>query len=87
MDEIDKVFACGLLIGAALVIAAAQAIAERARRRSASTPHDELMPEPSAALAAIQEEMTRREWESWLDTYRERRSPARRSLRVADVWN
>ena len=55
------------LIGTAVVDPLA-AIVERARRRAAGERDDESAFEPSEELQAIQEAMTREQWEGWLDT-------------------
>jgi len=50
------------------VVDLSEAIEERARRRGAGEPLDESTPQSPPELQAIQEEMTRKHWEGWLDT-------------------
>jgi Antitoxin Xre/MbcA/ParS C-terminal toxin-binding domain len=45
-----------------------EAIEERARQRAAGERHDEMALQPSAELQAIQDAMSREQWEGWLDT-------------------
>lgn len=50
------------------VVDPSEAIEERARQRAAGERYEELAPEPSAELQAVQEELIREQWEGWLDT-------------------
>jgi SEC-C motif-containing protein len=45
-----------------------EAIADRARSRVRGERHDESTPQLSPELNALQEELTRKQWEEWLDT-------------------
>lgn len=50
------------------VIDPSEVLHARAGQRVEDEPRDESRPEPSPELRAIEEEMSRRHWEAWLDT-------------------